>query len=115
MPQAETFSLPEVISNEIEALVRAGFYSSKSDVAKDALRCLFEHKPQLKITAAVELYNSGQVSIGKAAEIAEMTTPDFKEALAERGVIRTIQSTKERVKKGISILKKARRWIWCLP
>ncbi len=109
MPQAETFSLPEIISNEISALVKAGFYSSKSDVAKDALRCLFEHKPHLKVTAAVELYNSGEVSLGKAAEIAEMSTVDFKEALAERGVVRAIKSTKERVKKGVAILNKARR------
>jgi len=109
MPQAETFSLPEMISSEISALVKAGFYSSKSDVAKDALRCLFEHKPHLRITAAVELYNSGEVSLGKAAEIAEMSTPDFKEALAERGVVRIIKSSKERVSKGLVAIKKARR------
>ena len=109
MAQAETFSLPEIISDEISALVKAGFYSSKSDVAKDALRCLFEHKPHLKLTAAVELYNSGQASLGKAAEIAEMSTPDFKRALAERGVVRVIKSTKEGVKKGIAILRASRR------
>ena len=109
MPQAETFSLPEVISEEISALVKAGFYSSRSDVAKDALRCLFEHKPQLKITAAVELYNSGEASLGRAAEIAEMSTSDFKEALAERGSRRVIKSTSERVKKGTAIIRKSRR------
>lgn len=109
MPQAETFSLPEIISSKISALVRAGFYSSKSDVAKDALRCLFEHKPQLKITAAVELYNTGEVSLGKAAEIAEMSTPDFKDALAERGITRVIKSTGKRVQKGLEIIKKSRR------
>ena len=109
MAQAETFSLPEIVSDEISALVKAGFYSSKSDVAKDALRCLFEHKPQLRIAAAVQLYNSGEVSLGRAAEIAEMSTPDFKEALADRGTIRTIKSTKERVKKGVGILRKSRR------
>lgn len=109
MPQAETFSLPEIISDEISALVKAGFYSSRSDVAKDALRCLFEHKPHLKITAAIELYNSGEVSLGKATEIAETSTSDFKEALAERGIVRTIKSTEERVKKGVGILKKSRR------
>ena len=109
MSQAETFSLSEVMSEEISALVKAGFYSSKSDVAKDALRCLFEHKPHLKVTAAVELYNSGEASLGRAAEIAEMGTSDFKEALAERGHLRTIKSTTERVKKGIAIIRKSRR------
>lgn len=108
MSQAETFSLPEVMSDEIAALVKAGFYSSKSDVAKDALRCLFEHKPNLKITAAVELYKEGKISVGRAAEIAEISTPDFTEILAERGVARIIESTPEDIKRGLDIIKKAR-------
>ena len=109
MPQAETFSLPEVMSSEISALVRAGFYSSKSDVAKDALRCLFENKPKLKISAAVEMYKEGDISIGRAAEIAEVSTSDFKELLVERGLKRSINSPRKRVNKGIEILKKARK------
>ena len=108
MAQAETFSLPEMMSMEISALVKAGFYSSKSDVAKDALRCLFEHKPNLKISAAVEIYREGRVSLGKAAEIAEMSTPDFKEALAERGFVRELKSTPQRVQKGLGILQKGK-------
>lgn len=102
----ESFSLPEIMSNEISALVRSGFYSSKSDVMKDAFRCLFEHKPNLKLTAAIEIYKEDKVSLGRAAEIAEMNTFDFKEALADRGIIRTISSTKKRRNKGLKILKK---------
>ncbi len=109
MSQAETFSMPEIMSSEIEALVRSGFYSSKSDVAKDAFRCLFEHKPHLKITAAVELYKAGNISIGRASEIAEMSVIEFKEALAQRGIIRQIKSSPASVKKGIEVLKKARK------
>ncbi|MBI2139763.1 UPF0175 family protein [Candidatus Woesearchaeota archaeon] len=109
MAQAETFSLPEVMSSEIDALVKSGHYSSKSDVAKDAMRCLFEHKPNLKITAAVELYISDTVSLGKAAEIAEMSTADFKDILADRGIARKFPSSQERRKKGIALLDKARR------
>ena len=109
MSEAETFSLPEVTCSEISALVKAGFYASKSDVAKDALRCLFEHKPHLKITAAIELYKSGEISLGRAAEIAEASTADFKDELAARGIIRSIRPSKERVKKGLELIKRARR------
>ena len=109
MSQAETFSLSEVMSSEISALVRSGFYSSKSDVAKDALRCLFEAKPKLKITAAVEMFKEGKISLGRAAEIAEMSTADFKEALAERGITRAIKSSEQRLQKGIDILRKAKK------
>ncbi|MBI5389698.1 UPF0175 family protein [Candidatus Woesearchaeota archaeon] len=109
MAQAETFSLPEVQSQTIAALVRAGFYSSKSDVAKEALRCLFEHKPTLKITAAIELYKDGQVSLGRAAELAEISTPAFKDALAERGIVREITVPEKTVQRGVAILQKIKR------
>lgn len=108
MAQAETFSLPNSMSNEIAALVKAGIYSSKSDVAKDAIRLLLNSKPVLKLSAAIELYNEGKVSIGRAAEIAEMSTVDFKEELAARGIKRIVKSNKERRKKGLDILRKAR-------
>lgn len=108
MAQAETFSLPNSMSNEIAALVKAGIYSSKSDVAKDAIRLLLNSKPVLKLSAAIELYKEGKISIGRAAEIAEMTTPDFKEELDARGMKRIVKSSKNRRSKGLEILKKAR-------
>jgi len=109
MPEAKTFSLSEIMMDEMSALVKAGFYASQSDVAKDALRCLFEHKPHLKISVAVELYKSGEISIGKAAEIAEMSTPDFKEELGDRGIVRYIKSSKKNIAKGLHLIRKARR------
>ena len=109
MAQAETFSLPEIMSMKIEALVKAGIFTSKSDVAKEALRGMFEKKPSLNINAAIEMYKEQKVSIGRAAEIAEMSTPDFVDAMAERGVKRIVKSTKERVRKGLEVLSKVRR------
>ena len=44
-----SFSLPKVVEAEIEAVVKAGYYSSKSEVVKDALRLLFETRKELKI------------------------------------------------------------------
>jgi len=80
------FSLPKVIEMEISALVRAGYYSSKSDVAKDAFRTLLSTKKNLKQACAVELYRNGEVSLTKAAEIAEMDIEAFKAILKDRGI-----------------------------
>jgi predicted HTH domain antitoxin len=77
---------------EIEAVIKAGYYSSKSEVVKDALRLLFEMKRELKIASAVELYKSGEISLGKAAEIAGITVLEFKELLANRGIYREIEA-----------------------
>lgn len=92
-----SFSLPRVMEAEIEALIKAGYYSSKSEVVKDALRLLFETRKELKVASAVELYKSGEISLGKAAEIAGVTVVEFKDLLANRGIYRELvaESTEE--------------------
>jgi predicted HTH domain antitoxin len=87
-----SYSLPRIMEAEIEAVIKAGYYSSKSEVVKDALRLLFEMKRELKIASAVELYKSGEISLGKAAEIAGITVLEFKELLANRGIYREIEA-----------------------
>jgi len=80
------FSLPKIMEMEISALVRSGYYSSKSDVAKDAFRTLFDVKKRLKVASAVELYKSEEVSLTRAAEIADIDVEAFKEILKDRGI-----------------------------
>jgi predicted HTH domain antitoxin len=87
-----SYNLPELVKKEIEALVKAGYYSSKSDVVKDALRTFLYLKKNLRIAVAIELYKSGDVTLGKAAEIADMALPDFKEKLREYEIERVIEA-----------------------
>jgi predicted HTH domain antitoxin len=96
-----SYSLPKIMEAEIEAVIKAGYYSSRSEVVKDALRLLFEIRKELKIASAVELYKSGEISLGKAAEIAGTTALEFTELLANRGIYREIEaeSTEEMNKK----------------
>ncbi len=63
-----SYNLSEIDKKKIDALVRSGFYSSKSDVVRDALRCLLENKKTSSVVAAVKIYKSGKVSLGKASE-----------------------------------------------
>ena len=86
-----SFSLPKVMEAEIEAVIKAGYYSSKSEVVKDALRLLFETRKELKTASAVELYINGEISLGKASEIAGVTVIEFKELLASRGIYRELE------------------------
>lgn len=87
-----SFSLPKVMEAEIEAVIKAGYYSNKSEVVKDALRLLFETRKELKIASAVEMYINGEISLGKAAEIGGVTVIEFKELLANRGVYRELEA-----------------------
>ncbi|KYK34773.1 MAG: UPF0175 family protein [Theionarchaea archaeon] len=52
---------------------------------------LFEIRKELKVASAIELYNNGGVSLGKAAEIAGVTIVEFKELLAKRGIYRELE------------------------
>ena len=89
----KSFSLPKVIEMEIDALVECGYYSSRSDVAKDAFRTLFEKKANLRVAGAVQLYKKGDISLGRAAEIASVTIEEFKEILDERNIRRETDTT----------------------
>ncbi len=95
------------MKDEINALVKSGIYSSKSDVAKDAFRCLLEHRPELKINAAIEMYKGERVSLGRAAEIAGLALLEFKDVLKERCIkIITYTGTKEEMEKQLKHLKR---------
>jgi len=103
-----SYNLPELVKKEISALVKAGYYSSKSDVVKDALRTFLGSKRNLRMAAAVELYKEGEVSLGKAAEIADIGIIEFKEMLASLSYKRIITVSKSDVKRADELMKKMR-------
>ena len=107
---AETFALPTIIEKEMRALIKYGYYASIDEAVKDAFRTLLNAKPNLKTIAAIELYKEGTVSIGKAAEIAGVTTVEFKDILADRGIMREVSSRSvEELEKGVELIKRLRR------
>jgi len=66
--------------------VKKGCYPSKSDLLRDAFRVLLNTRSELKISLAIELYLVGKISISRAAEFAGVTTIEFKEIMAGRGL-----------------------------
>lgn len=108
MPSA--FNLTKIQEKEISAIIRAGYYSNKSEVVRDAIRTFFESKPRLRRAAAVELYMTGEYTLSKCAEIAGITTIEFKEILRDRGIrIRTIVESKESIKKGAEVIGRKKK------
>lgn len=103
-----SYNLPELIKKEIDALVRAGYYSSKSDVVKDALRTFLHSKRNLRLAAAAELYKQGEVTLGKAAEIADVGIIEFKEILASLGHKRFVTVSKSDIKRADELMKQMR-------
>lgn len=84
----EAIAFPREMREEIQVLVSGGYYATEDELLRDAFRTLLNTKTELKVSLAVELYLMGKVSLMRAAEIAGMTTIEFKEVLANRGITR---------------------------
>jgi Arc/MetJ-type ribon-helix-helix transcriptional regulator len=97
MSSASTsFSIPELMKDEIDVLVESGEYSSRSDVMRDAFRTFLRKNPEKRVRITVELYKNGKVSLMRAAELAEMDLESYKEELKERGVkVKTCKGSEE--------------------
>ena len=73
----EAFSLPELMRKQITSLIKSGYYSSRSDVMKDAFRTLLESKPHLKIASSIYLYNEKLITKEEAVYISGKTEKEF--------------------------------------
>ena len=58
------------------------------DAREDAFRLYFNLKPELKLEGAIISYLKGNCSLSRAAELTGVTVPEFKDILANRGVVR---------------------------
>jgi predicted HTH domain antitoxin len=72
-------------------LLIPSYYKNEKDLVKEAFRIIIRNNPRIRIDLALKLYNSEKTSLAKSAEIAGLTTIEFKEILADRGIIREIE------------------------
>lgn len=107
MPSA--YSIPQIYEEEIEGAIEAGYYSNKSEVVRDALRLFFESKQKLRVASAVEMYKKNKVSLARAAELAGLTSIEFKEILRDRGIKVVLgRKGKKEIKKQMKLIRKVR-------
>ena len=84
----DAVDFPSNMDEELNILVKKGYYPSKSDLLRDAFRALLNTISEFKISLAIELYLVGKISISRVAEFAGVTTIEFKEIMAVRGIVR---------------------------
>ncbi|MEM7536589.1 MAG: UPF0175 family protein [Chloroflexota bacterium] len=59
----------------------------------------------LKMTLAIKLYQDNQVTLMRAAEIAELNFFEFQDVLKERGIaIKIVGATKEEIDEGLAFI-----------
>ncbi|MGB7002779.1 MAG: UPF0175 family protein [Halobacteriota archaeon] len=79
------------LSKEGLKLLIPHYYKSEEDLIDEAFRIIIRNNPKIRIELALDLYKNKKASLAKSAEIAGLTTIEFKEVLADRGVKREIE------------------------
>ena len=67
-------------------LSRAKLYSDEQSVIQDALRYLLQARPVLRLEMAIYRYQTGAISLGKAANLAGVSFEQMREMLSNRGI-----------------------------
>ena len=70
----------------LSQLVKSGLYRDEQAVLRGALRALFRAKPQVRLRMIVSAYQSGDVSLGKAAAMLGVSQEEMKDILRDAGV-----------------------------
>lgn len=100
---------PYTLPQKIGLLVERGLFESEEKLRLSAYRSLFTLQPELKTELALSLYEQGEISLGRAAEIAGMSREQMKEILATRGIERRIAvHSPERVAEDVQFLLESR-------
>jgi len=68
---------------EIDQLVKTKLFPDEQAVLRSALRALFESQPRLRRQILVRAYTSGEISLGKTAEMLGVSHEEMKDILRE--------------------------------
>lgn len=99
---------PELLEDELQAVVQAGGYRSEQEAVRHALEVLLTANPHLRTQTAVELYRRGKVSLSRAAEIAQLELETFKEQLAAKDLMLEVDEAPDDVRAGADLIRRLR-------
>ena len=71
---------------QVQTLVDARLYPDEAAVVQDALRSLLSERPQLRIELAIHRYQTQDISLAKAADLARVSFDRMKTILVARGI-----------------------------
>lgn len=82
-----SIAIPQKMSEEIDALISLGYYDNRSEIIREALRSFLSQKPEIRLVAAIKLYEEQKITISRAAEIAGIPFDQMKNILIDEGII----------------------------
>lgn len=90
----------------VKAAAESGHYSSEEEFLHDAVLTLLAARRDLRLDLAVRLYARGEISLGKAAEIADVDVETIKSYLAGKGIFREAPESSEEIRRAARELTK---------
>ncbi len=91
-----SFTVPKTLRMELSAIPETGYYDSVSEFLRDAMRTVLSARKDVRIAVATVLYDKGEISFGKAVEIADVSYEEMKSILSDRKIkIRRGAETRE--------------------
>lgn len=107
MSEVLSVTMPSLLKREVEVVSKTGYYDSSSEFIRDAVRTLLSARKEVRVGIAIELYKEGIVSLGKVAEMSEISYDEARKLLVNSGVkIRPATATLPEMKKELKTLKK---------
>jgi predicted HTH domain antitoxin len=74
-----------LIGWQLKQLVKRGLYVDEWSALRSALRALFQIKPQAKVEMVVGAYQSGDISLERAAAMLGVSQEEMKDIVRESG------------------------------
>ena len=99
-----SITLPPKMNEEINAIIKAGYYDNRSELIREALRLFFAQKAEIRLVAALELYKEGKITISRAAEIAGLPFDSMKTILEDENLIKRGRKGKDKKTKSLEEL-----------
>lgn len=78
--------VPDMLREEADLYVESGFFESRSELIREAMREFLGKLDKDKEGLAVDLYRKGKISLSRAAELSGVGYEKMKEILSVRGI-----------------------------
>ncbi|MCD4766591.1 MAG: UPF0175 family protein [Methanosarcinales archaeon] len=83
--------MAEYLTDEGLKFLIPRYFKNKSELLDEAVKLILRSNQSIRVELAINLYVREKASLAKAAEMAGVTTPEFKEILAEKGYKRVVE------------------------
>ena len=98
------------LEKEVNALIGAGLYPDSHTLIVEALENLVREKKKSRLDASIQLYQAGEVTLGRASELAGLHRFEFEDILKVRGILKIVEvGSVEELKAGVSLIKSLHR------